>query len=241
MDCILLFWQLYLYFIESLNFIYSIVFPDFCLVCNNITSSYGICAECWVKITFLHNNACKICYKQLNFNPEGPCLGCMKNKSAITSTKSIMKYDLHTRQIILNFKNYADFYVLDFFIEKIINLIDDLKIDIIIPVPMHWMRKILRGYNQTAILAIEIANRKNLYFADDILIKSRHTKSQGGLDKKQRDKNLISAFQINKNLCNKNILLIDDVITTGSTMNKCAAKLKQAGAANIYSITICKV
>lgn len=108
-------------------------------------------------------------------------------------------------------------------------------------VPLHSKRQNWRGFNQSALLGGILARKIGIPYADCIK-KTRHTSAQVGLDSEKRRKNVKDAFQVMKNIevREKNILLIDDVWTTGSTMKECAKVLKKAGAKTIWGITIAR-
>ena len=115
--------------------------------------------------------------------------------------------------------------------------------DIIIPVPMYRKKKNKRGYNQSELIAKEIARRLgNIEFKNDILIKIKNTPKQSSLNKEQRMINLKNVYKVHNELFikNKNVLIFDDIYTTGSTANECAKTLKEAGAKNIAILTIAK-
>ncbi|HEY59107.1 MAG TPA: ComF family protein [Anaerolineae bacterium] len=114
-------------------------------------------------------------------------------------------------------------------------------IDIIIPVPLSEKRKRSRGYNQASRLAKPIAKSLMKPFLPEGLIKEKETKSQVGLSFEERKKNVTGAFSANSDIVNsRNILLVDDVITTGATLQACAMSLKKAGAVRVYGITIAR-
>jgi competence protein ComFC len=107
--------------------------------------------------------------------------------------------------------------------------------DMIAPIPLHWSKQLRRGYNQSLLLARSIAHNTGLTLLD-VLKRTRRTKSQTKLTDNLRRENITGAFSVRlNNIANKRVLLIDDVLTTGATMNECARVLKQAGAAAVYS------
>ncbi len=136
--------------------------------------------------------------------------------------------------------DYLDRLLAGFLIKKISES-DDLKdIDFILPVPMHRFDKFKRGYNQTELLAREISKKIGVPILSDRLMKCKRTPSQTTLSVKQRVKNVKDAFRV-KNpeiLENKNILLLDDVFTTGSTVNECAKEIRKARVKQINVITL---
>lgn len=113
----------------------------------------------------------------------------------------------------------------------------DLKIDMIIPVPLHILKKSERGFNQSAHISKGISQILKIKVSKK-LRRVRYTESQTKMDKAERKQNISSAFQTKFDFSNKNILLVDDVITTGATISECARILKCAGAANIYACSI---
>ena len=115
--------------------------------------------------------------------------------------------------------------------------------DIIISVPMYKKKKNQRGYNQSELIAREIAKKvKNIEYRSDILLKIKNTANQSLLNKEQRQENLKNAYEVkNKEyISNKNILIFDDIYTTGSTANECSKMLVEAGARSIGILTIAK-
>jgi ComF family protein len=115
--------------------------------------------------------------------------------------------------------------------------------DFIIPVPLHARRLRERRFNQSALLAQEVAAHEGRAYIPDLLARTRHTVPQQGLNYKQRGKNVHGAFSVNKkvDLGEKNILLIDDVFTSGATLNECARVLKRAGAGMVNVLTVARV
>lgn len=113
------------------------------------------------------------------------------------------------------------------------------KIQEIIPIPLHPARKRKRGYNQAEILAAELGRLKGIPVNSEILFRVRNTKPQKNLDDVQRTRNLKGAFAVSKGQSVKqNVLIVDDIYTTGSTINKAAHMLKLAGAEKVYFLTV---
>ena len=109
------------------------------------------------------------------------------------------------------------------------------RADTIIPVPLFWWKRLRRGYNQAALLA-QIISEETGIPVKDMLKRVKNTKTQTRLTESQREKNVLNAFTMQTNNINgQNVLLIDDVLTTGATLNECARTLKLAGAAEVYS------
>ncbi|MDR2778636.1 MAG: ComF family protein, partial [Rickettsiales bacterium] len=118
------------------------------------------------------------------------------------------------------------------------------RVDFIIPVPIHRKRLRWRGYNQTLLLADELSRLIAIRTIPDLLVKNKNTVAQTTLKSKKRRVNLKSAFNINEEYVNlirdKNIMITDDVFTTGSTVNECAKVLKNNGVRKVFVLTIAK-
>lgn len=148
------------------------------------------------------------------------------------------------RQIILKIKYDNKREYLEGFAKlmsiKYRDLINKSEIDCIIPVPLHKSRQRERGFNQSDILAKHLSKYLNIPSFPDYLGRIKKTKDQKGLNKDERRHNLDNAF-IAKDIpvYIKNVLIVDDVYTTGTTIEKCAIALKKAGVKNIYFLTVC--
>ena len=159
----------------------------------------------------------------------------------------LFKYDGKIRNLILDYKFNDKAYLYEFFLKiilknkKICRKIK--KYDIIIPVPIHKKRKLQRGYNQSELIAKEIAKRfEKLKYENKCLIKEKNTKPQSTLSKYQRIQNVKQVYKLQnvQKIYNKKVILFDDIFTTGSTANECAKILKQNGAKEVLIFTIAK-
>lgn len=157
-----------------------------------------------------------------------------------------LKYENIVRDKIISYKFGEKSYLYKTFAKIIIKnkkIYSILKLyDIIIPVPMYKSREAVRGYNQSTLIAKEIAKNMELKYYKNILIKTKNTKVQSTLKKSERLTNIKNAFLVQKNeiIKDKKIVLLDDIYTTGSTVNECSKVLKQAGAEEILVLTIAK-
>jgi ComF family protein len=115
------------------------------------------------------------------------------------------------------------------------------KVDMVVPVPISLSRRAERGYNQAALLARPISLRFGLKYCPQALIKSRETRSQVGLTVEERQSNVHGAFVAGKRIVEgKNILVVDDVTTSGATLNACGQALQMAGANEVYCLTLAR-
>ncbi len=112
------------------------------------------------------------------------------------------------------------------------------RINVVVPVPLHAERRLERGYNQAELLAAAFAQRCRLNFQPNLLVRQRSTNSQVGLNVRERQANVENAFIASPDVRGKRLLLIDDVYTTGATLNACAAAALAAGADEVYALAL---
>ena len=234
----------------------NFVFPLNCKVCGKPireSRGYSICEDCFKTIKLIENPYCKKCGKPLigtGFflnNKDILCINCRKQHSYFNCARSVGVYEKALRKCIHLFKYYREKKLAKPLGKLLINYLSEntqyyQKVDLIIPVPLHKNDLVVRGFNQSLLLAIEIGNYFSIPVGRDILIKKKITTFQIKLSKKEREKNLINAFLIKEpeRIKEKNILLIDDVFTTGSTVRECSKELKKARAKNIGVLTLAR-
>lgn len=214
-----------------LNFILNLIYPNVCGFCNTINDNH-LCKKCELKLEK---------YKNTNIID---CSG-MKDKN-FDEQINIFHYDGIIREKLIEYKFNEKAYLYKTF-SKIILKNKKIcgffkKYDIIIPVPIHKKRNLERGYNQTELIAREIAKNTNLELNNKVLLKQKNIKSQSGLTKIQRGNNIKNAFIVknDNSLKNKNVILFDDIYTTGSTVNECCKLLKTLKVNKIAVLTIAK-
>lgn len=209
----------------------KIIFPQCCLICGKILPNF-LCQECKKEL-----------YEKAIFKIENN-----KNKQLYFEKHIyIFMYKDKIRNLILGYKFNEKSYLYKIFSkiiiknEKICGILK--KYDIIIPVPIHKKRKKQRGYNQSELIAREIAhNIQNLEYQNNILEKTKNTKPQSTLRQKQRRENAQNVYKLlnKEKINNKKIIIFDDIYTTGSTVNEVSKILKQNGAKEIIILTIAK-
>ena len=216
---------------EVLKNILNLIYPNVCGICGEICKE-DICEKCEEKIKKI-----LICknqkYNDKNiFYKEHVYLFDYKND---IRTK-IIQYKFGEKPYM--YKAFAKMFINN---EKICNFLKSY--DIIMPVPIHKKRKNQRGYNQSSLIAREISKQiQEITFENNILYKNKNTNPQSSLNKIQRIENAKNVYEIKdkQKINNKNIIIFDDIYTTGSTVNECARLLKQAGANKIGILTIAK-
>lgn len=203
----------------------ELIYPRTCGMCEEISKSY-LCSKCKLKIKNLLKLNTVVC-KDKCFN----------------SHTYLFKYEEGIRDKLLKYKFRDYSYLYKFFSEIIINNCN-LKnnYDIILPVPIHKKRKAKRGYNQSELIAKEIAKNINVEYSNKVLIKTIDTVPQSTLNQRKRMSNVLGIYKVinEQKIDKKSILLIDDIFTTGSTVNECSKVLKQNGAKLVDVLTIAK-
>ena len=235
---------------KILNQIYEIFFPSQCLPCSKIIGKDALfCSACWQKLQFITDPKCKICshpFEYMSSHSQLICSKCLIKKPAFDQVMTLFRYNSIIKKIIGDFK-YRDATYLSKKLAKILfnKFKKDIEtVDFIVAIPLHHKRLRQRKFNQATLLAKEISkcSGKELFY--DLLLPIKNTKTQVELRKKQRELNLKNAFVINAKYLEmvrgKNILLIDDVMTTGTTLDNCAKVLKKAGAKSVICATIAK-
>lgn len=231
--------------------ILSILYPVRCPICNEIVvpQKNRICNPCKEKLNYIKEPRCKKCSKPMEDEEQEYCMDCQKSKHHYNKGYSVWLYDQHMKKSISNFKyhnkwEYAKFYIIEM-VQHYEDTIKKLSIDVIIPVPLHPSKRLERGYNQAEILANGLGKSLNIPVATNLLIRSKKTLPQKQLSNKERLKNLKEAFRININALYKydrkieRVLLMDDIYTTGSTIEACTNVLMEHGVSEVFFITLC--
>lgn len=227
----------------------NLLFPPQCLVCNAIVPEHGtLCLECWQKIRFITEPMCAACGLPFDFalGENALCGDCMRDLPSFKHARAVFRYDEHSRALITKFK-YADQTHLaktygTWLAKAGKELI--LQSDIIVPVPLYYWRLVHRRYNQSALLAKALSAHTGLTWQADALRRVRPTLQQTGLSRSQREDNVRGAFVVDAKQCGKikknRVLLIDDVMTTASTLEHCAKALLKAGAKQVNALTLAR-
>lgn len=218
---------------SSLDFL----FPPICGGCNEKGSRW--CDDCQNQVQIFPESICRQCGRP--FRNAKLCSKCRSSPPPYTELRSWAVYKSRLRNAIHRLKYFRDMALGEILSRPLISLFNDLnwKIDMITPVPLGIARLSQRGYNQAALLAKPFALGTNINYQPKALNKIRETVSQVGLSYSERRTNVVDAFKANTNtVLNKNILVVDDVTSSGATMEACSKALKIAGANKVYGITL---
>ena len=229
-------------------FILNLLCPPRCPICQEaVDKVHCLCPTCYEKLNFITAPCCEICGRPFEYAAFDSviCGACLKKKPKFSMARSILEYDDFSKQLILAFK-HGDRTDLTPILAKFLTLADKHifdDIDMIVPVPLHWTRRFNRQYNQAALLGKALGKLKSISFQPLVLKRVRRTESQGHKHRKQREQNIKGAFKVVKPdiIRDKTVLLIDDVMTTGATLNECAKVLRRSGVKDVKVITVYRV
>ncbi|SKC55931.1 ComF family protein [Maledivibacter halophilus] len=233
---------------ECIDTLLNFIFPRniYCILCGrpiDRDEEYSICHKCKLKLKFIGGKTCNKCGKPINdLYIDEICHECISNLHFFTKAISCIEYDDLSKKIIYDLKYNKKRYIAYHIAEIIYDRLVDEKInsiDMIIPVPLHPAKERARSFNQVNIIGRHLSRMANIDLDNKTLIRSKHTITQNKLTKEERRKNLEDAFKVAKRngIINKNILIIDDIYTTGATINQCSRVLIENGAQNIYAAT----
>ncbi|MGB4657663.1 MAG: ComF family protein [Mobilitalea sp.] len=231
--------------------ILDIIYPVRCPICNEIVIPKGtkICSFCKEKLRYIKEPRCKKCSKPIEFDEIEYCSDCKRKDFHFNKGYAVWVYDDAMKHSISNFKyhnkkEYAKFYVQEI-VEYYSGYIKKISPDVIVPIPIHRSKYLERGYNQTEILALGIGKAFGIPVLSHLLIRNKKTLPQKQLSDKERLRNLMEAFSYNDKLVStyhekiKKVLLIDDIYTTGSTIEACTNVLKVNGIDEVFFVVLC--
>ena len=237
---------------HSLNAIWNTVvkqvYPRFCAICRRDTETGWLCAECQRGVEPVKAPYCERCSRPYEglFPGVFLCPNCEDRDLAFSSAVSKYLARGTVREIVHRLKYNGQFHLRQTLAEWLIDGFSDPRItcepyDAIVPVPLHPARIRERGYDQVQATA-ELAARRLRVPLWRSLRRKRYTRTQTRLDRKQRMQNLRSAFEIRKEgwVEGKRIILVDDILTTGATLDECARVLRKAGAISVRAVTVAR-
>jgi ComF family protein len=231
-----------------LNLVGALAFPDDCHLCGTMLTTLArvpVCDACLASIQpFAADHACVACKTPFaNRSPldhEGKCALCRLGLKGFDDAYTYGSYEGNLRALIHLFKyRRMEPLAQHFGGLMALALPRDSQFDEVVPMPMHWWKRWQRGYNQSELLAREIARRWRVPVRQPVRRRKLGV-AQAGLTNAKRRTNVSGAFAANGRLDGKRILLIDDVLTTGATASACARALKRAGAARVTLLTLAR-
>ena len=227
----------------------DVLLPPLCLICDEpVGGTATLCPGCWKQIQFIAPPVCDCCGAPFDI-PAGAgmlCGSCLVTPPPYKSARAAMLYDDVSRQLILGFKHGDRTYAAQALAVWMHRAGDFLnEADALLPVPLHRQRLFKRRYNQSSLLAQRVGRLSGKPVLADALRRVRATPIQGKLKRKERQENVKGAFAVVSRYApeieGKTLVLIDDVLTTGATVEECTRVLLKAGAKQVHVLTLSRV
>lgn len=231
---------------KGASYLIDALFPRRCPVCNDIVLPKGqlICPSCVKKLSFVKSPVCKKCGKEILNNSVEYCFDCTRHKRSFDYGIALVNYNDASKNSMAGIKYRNKREYLDFYTEAALHFckerLQNMNADALIPIPVHPSRMRQRGFNQAEVLARGLAKGLELPVCTDLLLRNKKTEPQKVLSPAQRLKNLEKAFVVSTVPDGlERVILVDDIYTTGSTIEACARALKRSGIKNVYFFTVC--
>jgi len=234
---------------KIVNKFLNLVYPPLCIACRDNTYYVrNLCSKCWSGIDWITKPHCEVCSLPFEYEVEGEmvCGNCLQNKPHFDKMRCAFLYNDVASKIISSFKygdkTYPHKTYSNWMYQAGKDLWDD--VDYICFVPLSFRRTVVRKYNQSAILAKDLSKITNKEIFFDLINRVQHVVPQASLNKNERVKNVKGIFSVDKKYLKKiegkTVIIIDDVTTTGATLNECAKVLKKNGVGRVYALTMAK-
>ena len=224
----------------------SLLYPATCTICRqHLRTGEYLCDACEAKIARIVPPFCETCSEPFDgsINTAFTCANCVHRAIHFDAAVAAYRGRGIVRDVIHQFKYNRQIHLRHVVTRWLCAALDDerlrnIQFDLIVPVPLHAARQRERGFNQASLLA-ELLSAQTSIPCKPLLKRIRYTTTQTALDRSERMKNLHNAFRLRKNadVRGLRVLLIDDVLTTGSTLSECARILKRAGATSVHAAT----
>ncbi len=221
------------------------ILPPTCGLCREVVATPGaLCAACWRGMSFLARPWCNGCGMPFDLaaEPDALCALCLSDPPPYEKARAALAYDERCRKLIGHFKYSDQTHLLPTLLPWLERAARELlPVDVIIPVPLHRWRLLRRKYNQAALLALGLGKSLSIPVELLMLQRARATRPQVGMKREQRLKNVRDAFAVTRDVKGRTVLLVDDVLTTGATLEACSEALLQAGAQAVRVVTLARV
>ena len=235
---------------HAVHLVCDAVYPRQCPGCGRLSDRPGrhLCWSCFSEIELLHSNLCERCGNPLTGEADTSfvCGYCRRRKPVFDRARSAARFSGVVRDMLHEFK-YRDALwqagdLTDLMHGALTAQFDFQLIDVVVPVPLYRTRFRERSYNQSFVLARELAKRIERRVDGRSLKRVRHTDTQTHYNALQRKKNISGAFRIERPewIRGRTVLVVDDVMTTGATLSECAMALKKSGALQVFAISVAR-
>jgi len=228
----------------------DLLLPPRCMGSGAIVDRQGLVTPAfWSELLFIENPCCDTCGLPFGFQALAGtlCASCLEEPPHYDRARSAVVYNEASRKLVIAFKYGDRLHAALTFTPWMLRAGAELlaESDVLVPVPLHRRRLWARRFNQSAVLAKAVAKSAGKRCLPDGLVRLRATVPQQGLTRKDRRDNVHNAFALNPryadDIAGKTVMLVDDVFTSGATLNECARTLKKAGAARVFVLTVARV
>lgn len=226
------------------KWVVDLALPPRCSGCGTITAElHSFCVDCWRKIEWLGDAGCRTCGMPLEATDLQTCAACLAKPPVIERTRAAVVYGEATRILPLRLKYSRKVALAKTMARYMRPLIDQSDDPVLVPVPLHRSRLWTRGFNQAALLTRELARQCGISHDPFALLRRKRTSALKGMSAQQRRREVAGAFEAGdpESIKGRKVILIDDVLTTGSTANACARALRRAGAGRVELICWARV
>jgi len=231
-----------------IGFCLGLLYPKRCVVCDKVLSKLekevGICKKCSKSVKLIGSDYCMKCGVPMRDKSQVYCINCKDGAHVFDQSKAVFRYTGNMKNSMYRFKyanrrNYARCYA-KFAVKQYGQWIRAKNIEAIIPVPMYEKKKRKRGYNQAEVFARALSELTRIPTMDKIVRRDVNTTAMKQLNRVKRKKNLLKAFILEENVVQfRKVLIVDDIYTTGTTIDEVAKVLKAGGVDEVYGLCVC--
>lgn len=221
----------------------NVFFPPACISCHTRLTDQKVwlCGSCFEKLSPMPEQRCPKC----GYQTEGTeCSNCAENHYVFTQAVAVFLYEGPAKAMVHALKYRGLYAIADWFANRMYMVLQNepklMETECVAAIPLHGVRKRVRGYNQSAKIAEALAGKMGKPYLDQALVRKVNTETQTHLSAAARRNNLQDAFKAGRDdVSGKKVLLIDDVFTTGTTVNEASKVMLKAGAVEVYIMTAC--